>query len=598
MAGRQTGAVEEAPAEMRFKFNIGTEELREIIGWLNKKPFELNFTLVSFDELGANESLELVNSIFAKLDKKHDIKLKDEGPEKTLERFIEFLRILDYPGKFDDDVVKNFMNGDKKVLHPIIYFCLANFEQLIKRAYLGKFLVPIAVPDEYMADEEVKKSHQDYLALIEEFKENHKIYDEKTKAANPATLRKEIAQYEHEKELLSQKIKDFKEKFEGKADFQAILKEITLMRKEQEDESNLMDKLRQQKRLLDKCDEDLLQAREKHYESKRAVGDEATGDEMLFALRQEVARTRNKINEVQFEVREKRKKMQELEIKLYEAIPPADQVDQMKNRVSALRNMISDLERKIAQNKSSDKEDKMFIQRQQEQMVKSQRDQKEAEMKKLENEKNDLEDRIREKTKDLEKLKGPGYAKRTEIGKYQDSYNEKKSKQVKMESELNELKAENTTLRETLAILHDTKIETDKKVRRYEKQYGVEGLAKYTIGINDIIDTNAQVDEMKGKTLAEMSLIVQQLQGKIEELKVVIQPLAQEHKTLKNQVAQLEPQYKEEKAVFDGVTADAKSALDESREAYQAEKSEVYGMDSKIDILNYQTKVVKVMQEM
>jgi hypothetical protein len=33
--------------DLKFKFNIGTEELREIIGILNRKPFELNFTLVS-----------------------------------------------------------------------------------------------------------------------------------------------------------------------------------------------------------------------------------------------------------------------------------------------------------------------------------------------------------------------------------------------------------------------------------------------------------------------------------------------------------------------------------------------------------------------
>lgn len=32
--------------DLKFKFNIGTEELREIIGILNRKPFELNFTLV------------------------------------------------------------------------------------------------------------------------------------------------------------------------------------------------------------------------------------------------------------------------------------------------------------------------------------------------------------------------------------------------------------------------------------------------------------------------------------------------------------------------------------------------------------------------
>lgn len=387
--------------ETKFKFNIGTEELREIIGWLNRKPFDNNFTLVSFDELGATELLELVNTIFSKLDKKHDVKIKEEGPEKTLERFVEFLRILDYPGKFDEEVVKKFIAGDKKVLHPIIYFCLSNFEHLIKRAYLGKFLVPILVPEEYMADEEVKKSNADYLSLIGEFKENHKIYEEKSKSSNPATLKKDIQTLEHEKELLSNKIKDFQQKYEGKSDFQAILKEITLMRKEQEEEGNLADKLRQQRRMLEKCDEDLLIARQKQLEARRAVGDDSSAEEMLFALRQDVARTKNKISEVQFEIKEKRKKMAENEARLYEPLPPMEQIEAMKNKVSNLRNAVADLTRKIDQGKNPEKEDKLFIQKQQEQMVKNQRDKVEAEMKRLENEKNDIEDKIRDKTKEL-----------------------------------------------------------------------------------------------------------------------------------------------------------------------------------------------------
>lgn len=387
--------------ETRFKFNVGTEELREIIGWLNRKPFEYNFTLVSFDELNPTESLELVNNVFAKLDKKHDVKIKDEGAEKTLERFVEFLRILDYPGKFDEEIVKRFMAGDKKVLHPIIYFCLSNFEHLIKRAYLGKFLVPILVPEEYMADPEVKQSQVDYMSLIGEFKENHRVYAEKSKAANPATLKRDIAQLEHEKDLLSNKIKEFQTKHDGKEEFQAILKEITFMRKEQEEEGNLTDKLRQQKRMLEKCDDDLLIARQKQLEARRAVGDDASAEEMLYALRQDVARTRNKIGEIQFEVKEKRKKMNENEIRLYEPLPPMDQIEAMKNKVSNLRNLVSDLSRKIDQGKDTGKEDKLFIQKQQEQIVRNQKEKVEGDMKKLENDKSELEEKLREKTKEL-----------------------------------------------------------------------------------------------------------------------------------------------------------------------------------------------------
>lgn len=32
--------------ELKFKFNIGTDEIREMVGNLNKEPFNENFTLV------------------------------------------------------------------------------------------------------------------------------------------------------------------------------------------------------------------------------------------------------------------------------------------------------------------------------------------------------------------------------------------------------------------------------------------------------------------------------------------------------------------------------------------------------------------------
>ena len=135
--------------------------------------------------------LELTNKIFSKLDKEQDVNLREESQAKTLERFKDFLMILSYPGKFDDEVVNEFNKGDKKILSPIIYYCLANFEELKKRAYLGKFLVPILVPDEYMVDIEIKNNHNEYLELVEEFKENHKIYEENSKnASSPQELKK------------------------------------------------------------------------------------------------------------------------------------------------------------------------------------------------------------------------------------------------------------------------------------------------------------------------------------------------------------------------------------------------------------------------
>ena len=41
-------------------------------------------------------------------------------------------------------------------IYPILYFILQNFAELKKRAYLGYYLVPVNIPDEFMMEEDMK----------------------------------------------------------------------------------------------------------------------------------------------------------------------------------------------------------------------------------------------------------------------------------------------------------------------------------------------------------------------------------------------------------------------------------------------------------
>ncbi len=65
------------------------------------------------------------------------------------------------------------INGDKKTIHPILYFLLRGLPELQKRAYLAKFLVPLHIPEEMLADDEMKNLYQEYKDLQAEFQVNH-----------------------------------------------------------------------------------------------------------------------------------------------------------------------------------------------------------------------------------------------------------------------------------------------------------------------------------------------------------------------------------------------------------------------------------------
>ncbi len=76
-----------------------------------------------------------------------------------------------------EDFKRALMAGDRNVVYPILHHVLSKFPQLQKRAYVARFLVNVAVPDEFMHDEVVADVHQHYKERQEEFIEVHKRVD-------------------------------------------------------------------------------------------------------------------------------------------------------------------------------------------------------------------------------------------------------------------------------------------------------------------------------------------------------------------------------------------------------------------------------------
>jgi hypothetical protein len=77
------------------------------------------------------------------------------------------------------------------------------------------------------------------------------------------------------------------------------------------------------------------------------MGDEASAEEMLYALKSDVARNKKMLDEFSFDINEKRKQLIENEKKLYEQLPPREAIQEMENRTMKLRNLVADLQSKL-----------------------------------------------------------------------------------------------------------------------------------------------------------------------------------------------------------------------------------------------------------
>jgi len=134
----------------------------------------LHLSMVEFDDKAPLELLEMVNRVFAHLDKSHEsVDLQKETQDKTEERVCGFLKVLGYPSDFNPNFCRDVVHGEKKTLQHILWWMLTRMPDLNRKAYTAKFLVPLSIPDEFMVDEDMRNTLAMYKNLQAEFQACH-----------------------------------------------------------------------------------------------------------------------------------------------------------------------------------------------------------------------------------------------------------------------------------------------------------------------------------------------------------------------------------------------------------------------------------------
>lgn len=156
--------------------DLSPEELKFVVESLNQAPFNRKLTLVSFSQLPGPELLQLLNDVFAELDPRQKREVRNENPDISAARLLEFIMVLNYklPTDLSVELIKialscicgcdsftfsnsvpyreQLMAGSPSVIHPLMHYVLSKQPSLKKRAYLARFLKPVEVPEEHFAD--------------------------------------------------------------------------------------------------------------------------------------------------------------------------------------------------------------------------------------------------------------------------------------------------------------------------------------------------------------------------------------------------------------------------------------------------------------
>merc|ERR1719235_1441038 len=271
------------------------------------------------------------------LDTKHDVDLREENPEAMCQRISEFLQVLGYRCSYDIEFQNGVMSGEKGTIHPILYWLLMNLEQLKKRAYLAHFCVNLEVPEEFLRDEQVYEMYQHYKELQSQFKTTHThIEQQRQSRVNPSDLQREVAQLDAEKDQLAQKIQQFKQKSANEEGFQVLLQVTSMLRKEQEEEARLVEKVHEQRLQLEQTEQMYMERSRRLHEMREAQQQDGEGgaEMMLKVLRSEVTRNRDALARVKREVEEKTSRLQQIETALAEPQVSKSDIDDMEQEIS------------------------------------------------------------------------------------------------------------------------------------------------------------------------------------------------------------------------------------------------------------------------
>ena len=130
----------------------------------------MNLSLVEFDDKAPLELLEMLNQVLGNLDDTHmKVDIQRETQDKTQERICGYLKVLGYPSDFSPNYQRDVVHGEKKTIQHLLFWLLSKMPELQRRAYTAKFLVPLEIPDEFLNDEEMSATYEDYKNYQAEF---------------------------------------------------------------------------------------------------------------------------------------------------------------------------------------------------------------------------------------------------------------------------------------------------------------------------------------------------------------------------------------------------------------------------------------------
>lgn len=520
----------------------------------------------------------------------------EETQRETSQRLTEKLSLMEYPA-YTDSIGGDLMRPEGEVeMRRVIYYLLMNLEVCQRRAYLGKFLVDVPVPEEFLMDTEMRKLQAECHELMDYFKEEHETGRKSEGWESVLTAQREdIRQLEREKEQLIIRLKTYQHEGTRSPEFQRILEATSGLRQAQEEEARLAEKLAEQEKMVEAHETQLLMGRQRLATREEKIGGNMSAAQLLDKVRGEYRALLATAEELDRELEQKVRRSGENERKLEAEVPGEAGLKALEAEVLRLRIQVEDFDIRLASGADEEKEERLEIFRQQVEVVQRKAEELEDEVGESEEARVKLEIECQSlKQQLLEKGVSATDFEVDDLGAFQARLQAKLAERNKKQEELERLEREGHVLGRTEKILEAELEESIRLVRDFEKRVGVEGLCDMEDRLEDLTKQKGQIDQVKGKNLEELSGLVQKMTHQISERRGKLQPLVDQQKAIKKEIRELEEEHGRKKGEYWGTMQGLKEEFQSLVRAVSEKRQEVFDREVQREQLTEKSRILSL----
>uniref|UniRef100_F7FN92 Intraflagellar transport protein 81 homolog n=1 Tax=Ornithorhynchus anatinus TaxID=9258 RepID=F7FN92_ORNAN len=556
-----------------------SEQIKFIVEKLNSEPFKKNYNLITFDSLEPMQLLQILNDVLAEIDPKQVVDIREEMPDQTAKRMLSLLGILKYkpPGNATDMSIfrQGLVIGSKPIIHPVLYWLLQRTSELKKRAYLAHFLIKVEVPAEFLQDDTVADTNKQYEELMEGFKTLHKECEQlKTSGFSTAEIRKDITAMEEEKDQLIKRVERLKKRVETVQNHQQMLKIARQLRVENEREEFLAQQKQEQKNQLFHAVQRLQRVQNQLKNMRHAAAD-AKPESLLKRLEEEIKFNTYMVSEkFPKELETKKKEVDLLQKVVAEPAMGHSDIIELETKINDVNTQINHLiEKKMMRNEPI--EGKLSLYRQQASIISRKKEAKAEELQEAKEKLSNLERELSEKANQTRQFDGTEVLKGDEFKRYVSKLRSKSTVFKKKHQVIAEFRAEFGLLQRTEELLKQHHETIQNQLQTMEEKKGVSGYSYTQEELERVSALKSEVDEIKGRTLDDMSDMVKKLNSMVTDKKSALAPIikdlrqlrqkCQEVRRLKEECIQEESQYHYINCVIKNLEVQLQQANDEMR---------------------------------